>query len=310
MSATGSEGTASPEHAAATNVAPANAVEVRHARPEDASEVGQLLHTEFAGNVSVETFSTLFAHGWSPDGGSPGLVAEADGKIVGFLGTIHSSRTDATGETYRVCSLSSWYVRPSYRSVGLAMLLRVINQRDTAVVCLSPNQNAAPIYRKCGLVETSEGFDLYPPWIRHTSGGAGKYRVIKDRRIIRSLLSPRDQQIYDDHATSRCSHYVIAGATDNCYVVTKRRIGQTWPRLPITEVLYFSEGRAVYGNFGKLVRAICVAERVAGVAFDRALLGHERPSGALFRPRLRVGRGAQIQRAARDSLYSEMVIID
>jgi hypothetical protein len=176
---------------------------------------------------------------------------------------------------------------------------------------LSPNQNATPIYLKCGMRTISDGFELYP--VTAACRGIGTLRapnILTVPRAIRQNLPEAHQRILDDHLPYACRHYLVRDGLDVTYVVTKRRWRASFPQLPITEVLYVSDHTAFQRHFHYLVGRICVAERCVGMAVDRALLGGNVPKGGIFRARHRLGKGDDIELAARDSLYSEMVLLD
>ncbi len=290
---------------------PLAAGRIRPAVRADKDAVARMLASEFAHGVPAASFARLFEHAWSSED-RLGLVVEADSRVVGYLGTVYSDRVDASGRAYTVCSLSSWYVQPAYRSMGLALLLRTINQRGVSVVSLSPNQNAAPVYLKCGMTEISPGFELYPAWHGVTASASlfRGPRLLTNHREIRALLPAHEQRLLDDHAAYSCAHYAFVQEHSVAYLVTKRRVRQSFPRLPITEILYFSDQPLVWQYFPRIVAGLCVAERCVGVAVDRALLGIDVPPGGQLRSRLRVGKGPDIALAARDTLYSEMVLLD
>jgi hypothetical protein len=271
----------------------------------------ELLHRDFASYVPASTFRSLFQYAWKDDADSPAMVVEANGRIVGALGTLYSTRVDADGTSYRVCAISSWFVLAEYRMLGLALLMRVLNQRGVTIISTSPNQTALPINLKAGMAKISEGFHLYPGWLG--IGGlfrAPHARMVTDRAVVRRHLPAVEQRIFDDHAPYRCGHYVFETGGSVAYVVTKRRTRVGFPRVPISEVLYVTPGTLLMQHFPRVVRGIALHERSVGVAFDGALLGAEVPQGGRFRERIRVGKGPALAQAVRDSLYTEMVIFD
>jgi hypothetical protein len=292
------------------SVAPAS-TRIRAATDAASATVAALLHAEFAPVVSEQAFRRLAEYAWLSSPPDRGILIESDAEVAGYLGTLYSDRVTQSGEAYRVCSLSSWYVRAAHRSLGLAQLLRVTRQPAVTVMCLSPNLNASPIYEKCGFVQYSTGFQLYPPTLRALGGAkrGSRPRLLSSPADLHSVQTSEERRFASDHAGYGCRQYAVADALGVTCLTTMRRVRAGRIRVPLTEVIYSGSQGALLRNFAWVVRALCLAERSVGIAFDEPVLGAEAPKGARFRPRIRYGKGPHVSQAARDSLYSEMIML-
>ena len=91
----------------------------------------------------------LFQYPCKAEEASRGHVLLDGANAVGFIGTIFSPR-EIEGKTERFCHLSSWIVLPEYRSRSLALLASVARLEGYTVVCSTPSETSARLFRRFG----------------------------------------------------------------------------------------------------------------------------------------------------------------
>src|SRR5207245_9937820 len=98
---------------------------------------------------------------WS-DSPYRGYAIYADGKAVGFLGTIFSARPLA-GRMERVCSLSSWIVLKEYRHASLSLVTPILNLRDCTILNPTPSPVACALFSQLAFKPLESQPRVVPP---------------------------------------------------------------------------------------------------------------------------------------------------
>lgn len=148
-----------------------------HIRPvheRDINSIILLLHGYHDSRLSLEEWRRLFEHP-RPVKNQPnlGFVLESSDQLVGFVGAIYSERL-VEGRVERFCNLSSWYVRPEFRSYSIALLMAVLKQPGYTFTDLSSNQAYIPMKNRCGFRQLESYKLLCGPWL---------YRSLLERNI-------------------------------------------------------------------------------------------------------------------------------
>ena len=102
------------------------------------------------GNTKRETWKHIFSKSWEVPDDHCGYMLLVDDRVVGFYGTIFSTRV-VEGKKRRFCNLTSWVVEEKYRGRhGLRLLQKVLSMDDCILTVLSANEYAGKIYDKVG----------------------------------------------------------------------------------------------------------------------------------------------------------------
>ena len=161
----------------------------------------------------------LFSAPWS-DNPQRGFALYADGKAVGFIGTIFSKRRIA-GRVEPVCSLSSWIMLPDYRSEVLKLLMPILKLRDHNILNPTPSPVAYGIFSQLGFVPLESERLILPPLPdpRHR-GDARPDRSPPRRPTSRRQLTGEEAALYRDHSwCAAARHVLLRRGERRCYVV-------------------------------------------------------------------------------------------
>jgi hypothetical protein len=194
----------------------------------------------------------LFDYPWSTSA-TRGFALYADGKAVGFLGTILSER-EIAGRREKVCNPSSWIVLEEYRYAAMLLLRPLLQMlKDHVVVGLTPSPAAYALLAGIGLepLDTRQYVLLPAPGpiqLARTLSGS----VCLDPAVLRAELPEAERRFYDDHAASPVArHVLLRRGQRRCYLVATlgRKRG-----VPYADVQHVSD-RAFFWEHRLLVHA-------------------------------------------------------
>lgn len=161
----------------------------------DIDHVAELLHRHMNPKVPAEVFRRIMAYEWAGEKPHIGMVAEADGEIVGFHGNIYSTRwIDGAPRVFG--SFTSLYVHRDWRGHDLGLkMMRTYEQRpDITYTVFDPSKRVHGILESCGFR------DLDTHRIVWEQGGApGDVEVIGDIERIAPRVSAEEQRYLADH---------------------------------------------------------------------------------------------------------------
>jgi len=283
------------------------AIEVRAVGVEAFDDIHPLLLEFPTKKMSKEDWrSMLFTYPWS-DSPHRGYAVYADGKAVGFLGTIFSTRPLA-GRMERICSLSSWIVLKEYRHASLSVVTPVLKLRDFTILNPTPSPVAYEIFHKLGFQPLESERLIIPP-LPGPSEAARAFEgsIARSREVLESELTGDELAIYRDLSSCRVAQHVLLRRDGRkCYVVATpiHRKG-----IPFAEIQYIGD-RDFFWEHRILVHAALLrSTRAVGLWVDRRFAAGHRTPLALRWPAPRLYRPArkEITPDMIDGLYSEMM---
>ena len=180
-----------------------------------------------------------------------GRLLEANGKVVGVMLQIFSTREGATR-----CNLSSWCVDPDYRSYGHALHARAIARRDVVYLNISAAPHTLGALKALDYRRYSEGQFIFAPLL---SRGAANARVVEFTEDAAEAqgLSPVERRLLADHAALGC--VALIGVKDGAATPLVFQNRTIWRKLvPCLHVIYCrdpSDLAAFSGALGPLFRA-------------------------------------------------------
>lgn len=197
-----------------------------------------------------------------------GYLVERDGEAVGVLLALYRAVEDATGTHWR-CNLSSWYVKPEFRSLGT--LLDGFAMRDKAVtyVNVSPAPQTWAMHKARGFKTICAGQMLTLPWLgRHR----GRARPVSPETL--ALLPEAEARLVADHVSYGCLGLVWSdGATAGALLFQRRaikvlpgRLG--WLRFPGLQLVYHSPGLDLTACLGAVGRHLLLRRAMPWFVLD------------------------------------------
>jgi hypothetical protein len=248
----------------------------------------------------------LFAYRWS-DNPKRGFALYVDGKAVGFMGTLFSTRPLA-GRMEPVCSLSSWIVLPEHRDASIKLVTPILRLKDFTVLNPTPSPVAYDIFKKLGFVPLESERLVLPPLpgpgeaARAVTGSFTRARADLERE-----LSGEERKLYDDLSSCAVAqHVLLRRGLRKCYVVATpvHRRG-----VPFAEIQYIGDRDFFWDNRILAHAALFPSTFAAGLWVDKRFTTARRPPPAFRWPSLRLYRPTrkEIVPEMIDGLYSELM---
>ena len=181
----------------------------------------------------------LFSYPW-PAESRHGFGYYAEGKMVGFIGAIFSTR-QLDGRNERFCNLSTWIVRKEFRGTSILLTRRVIDQlAGHTLVGLTPAPTTRAVFARLGFLPLeTEQLLLFPLGSPRDLWRALRGSFTVSPRKLRSAMVGTDATIYRDLSPcSRIHHLLIANGGRQCYIVARR---EKYKRIPVAELLHVSD---------------------------------------------------------------------
>ncbi|MEO5989764.1 MAG: hypothetical protein ABIU54_07555 [Candidatus Eisenbacteria bacterium] len=251
----------------------------------------------------------LFDPPWPTPDVQRGFVMRDQGRVVGFLGTILSTRR--IGDHHRpFCHLSSWIVRESHRSAGFELVLPLLAMKHYTLVNLSPSPAAHEIFSGLGFEELEREQRLIPLF---TPPGAllrtSRVRIVLGATKVIPLLAGEERRIAVDMAGTQAALALLQWRKHHCLVIATSSSWRNGMRLATVE--YASDWDLAHEWTPRVAEAFrrslgTVGLRMAG-RHARGILqpfAVSRPleRSALYRPSDSLVRPQDV-----DGLYSERV---
>lgn len=249
--------------------------------------------------------SMLFTYPWW-DGPERGFALYADGKAVGFLGTIFSKRRiDGRDEVF--CNTSSWIVREEYRHASILLLKPVLAMRDCTILNWTPTDRAYQVFEKLGFRHL-ESLELLLPPIAHPRGFFGASST-SDPGVLQAELRGNDKALYD--ALLPCAnvcHLLVRVGSRRCYLIATKR---TYKRVPFAVVQYASDYDLFWKFRGAAHVGFALTMGVFGLSIDSRFAAGRKVGLSVPWPAKRLYRPARPETPpeAIDGLFSETMML-
>lgn len=290
--------------------APAPTVE--KVRAEDFEKVYPLLLDFNNPKITKTQWQRLFTNNWGFQKESCGYKLVAGDDIVGFVAYIFSMKL-INGKWENFCNLSSWIVKPEFRSSGIDLLYPMLDLKDYTITSLTPGAAGYKVMTKLFKLKILDGFEVIMPALPRVSALLRKnFKVItrrknQDERLIQ-LLSDHEGKIFRDHGKFDCHHVVIITEQGNLYLILKK----TYKRhLPFAKVYYINNPGLFLHHLEDIRCRVPLALKTVGIVVDsRFLQGKDIPckkTKNFYMPM--VYRSDHLQPHEVDYLYSEFFLL-
>ena len=281
-------------------------LEVRPVGIDDFDAIYPLLQSFGNQKMSRDDWrSMLFAYPWW-DGPERGFALYADGKPVGFLGTIFSNRRiDGRDEVF--CNTSSWIVREEFRHASLLLLKPVLAMQHCTIVNWTPTDRTYEIFKKFGF-RLLESFQVLLPPIAHPRGLLSASST-SDHAVLQTELHGDDRALYD--ALRPCAnvhHLLVRTGSRRCYLIATRG---AYKRVPFAVVQYASNYDLFWEYRGAAHLGFARAMGAIGLSIDGRFAAGRKLGLSVSWPAKRLYRPARPEtlREAIDGLFSESMTL-
>ncbi|MEM9050065.1 MAG: GNAT family N-acetyltransferase [Pseudomonadota bacterium] len=166
--------------------------QIRPATRADAAAVGAFLHAHMNGKIAPEVFARILDYGWEGAPGHRGMLAQADGAIVGYHGSVGSARW-IDGLARPCGSFSSLYVHKSARghNLGEEMMRALVGMTNVTYTVFNPSSRVQDLLERCGFVDLDD-----TRYVFFGQDAAGPVQISRDPGILARLI---DRRILEDH---------------------------------------------------------------------------------------------------------------
>lgn len=308
--------------------------------PADFAGLLPLLQTFDAPKMTrADWLEMLFFPKWRRAGDPWGYGLRRGHEFVGFIGTIYA-HTEVGGRPLRLCNLSSWVVRPAYRSHALALMHAALSDRGATYTSLTLIEASVRLFRRAGF-QTLEESALLLPLTSAARGGATRATPVFARAPRRKRMPGRSagrrsdagrgqrfhsaeegvigrgvdgdaREVFSSHRETRARHFWFRNGERSCYVLCTR-----WRlrHLPWSQVHYVSDPDFFRGEQGSIQRFIQRKMHTWGLLIDRRVLPgppprwaipHRLPQPRLYRP----AEGLALGPREVSGLYSEFMYLN
>lgn len=260
----------------------------------------------------------LFTYPWQSES-RHGFGYYADGKVVGFMGAIFSTR-QVGGRPERFCNLSTWIVKKEFRGTSILLTRRLMDELvGHTLVGFTPAPTTCAVFSRLGFVPLeSEQLLLFPLGGPRDLWGAmqGSFAV-SPGKVASGLAGAgageqsKDATIHKDLASCRRIHHILlTRGGRRCYIVARR---ETRKRLPVAELLYISDREFFWNNrllaHAGLFRATGTPVLAVDGRFADPRQGHHKLAVKVPRQRIYRPSRPEIGVTDIDGLYSELMIL-
>jgi hypothetical protein len=186
-------------------------VEIREVH-EDMIDAVKTFLADREGFRDLNGWKGLFNYSWKLPAYPYGYVITDNEEILAFVGTIFSQRL-IDGRDRICCNMNTWYVLEEHRPrmLALRILKPIISMTDVLITALSPGDLTVTVLERLGFKLLDEEQIAIPvtPAILPRFASSKRPLVLFDDPSLGQYLSEEDRQIFKDHSTLACKHFLI-----------------------------------------------------------------------------------------------------
>ncbi len=276
---------------------------------EDIGDASTFLNKHMNEKFSPAVWAGALQQNWFSNSPNCGFMLRGrDNGVVGVLCAIYS-RQLIQGCLESVCNLHSWVVLPEYRTKSILLVLAAIRQKGFHFTMFTPNQSGLEIfsYLKFKPLNSSVVPLLHTPWFRgagHTSVGAGS-----GGGIDVGLLSERDQQIYNDHASFSWLDSLVFRAGESYGFMLYRR--SKYKKLPSARIYFISNRELFFQCWGKIKNCLLLEYKLFSSIIETRFLPEKPPfSLPSFPSQKTFYLSETLGQLDIECIYSEIMVLD
>ncbi len=175
----------------------------------------------FDSKLSQDVWKTLFDYQWDRPSQYCGYGLFDDDTPVGYLGMLFSQRK-IEQQKHDFCNLTSWVVRPDYRSHSLSMMMPVMRLKDHTITDLSATDTVIKLSERLGFQQLDTTVCvLLPSPINLGRDDVRQHTFYRDAEIAGLELDSADSAIFEDHRPYKNCHQLViqAEGSNYCHVL-------------------------------------------------------------------------------------------
>lgn len=280
-------------------------VRIRQALAPDREGVSRYLHEKMNQRISIERWRGYTSGRWADDLPEFGVIAEDNGRMVGFLGVVYAKRVIA-GQSRTTGNLGAFFVERDYRGrgLGLDILGAIMARDDVTYTTFSSNPPARRLVLKAGMEQLDDRRLLWHPGSRPDTDA----EISSDVARFADRLPAPARQALTDHADLGLQSFVVCEPEGSvCLVILYVKLkGED---IAYHEVLHISDAAVFARQVGAFASRILPSGKAVLSVDSRFLDSAVEPDAAAEIPGPRYFRPAGLAPAEVDFLYSETVLL-
>jgi hypothetical protein len=289
-----------------------NTPTVEKVRAEDFKKVYPLLLDFNNPKITRTQWKRLFINYWNFQKEYCGYKLMLGDDTVGFIAYI-ISRKLINDKWENFCNISSWIVKPEYRSSSVDLLYPLLELKDYTIISFTPTAGAYKVETKLFKLKILDGCEVIIPALPRLSALLRKnFKVITRRKnqdeCFLQLLSDYEGEIFRDHGKFDCHHIVTTSNQGNLYMIFKRIYKR---HLPFAKLYYISNPGLFLHHLEDIRFRIPLSLKTAGIVVDSRFLQDMhipfKKTKNFYMPMLY--RSDHLQPYEVDYLYSEFFLL-
>ena len=273
----------------------------------DVPAVAAFLHHDLNTRVPAAAWAALLDPPWASAGPNKGFPLVWDEEMVGVYAAVYSVR-DYGRQQQAFCNLAAFCVREEFRAQSFQLMRALLAQKGLVFTDFSPSGNVPALNDRLGFVrlDNSTRLVVNAPWFAR-----GSARLTDDHSEIGRALQGADATVFADHRYAPAAHHLLVQDGPRYAYLVFRRDRRKRLRIFATP-LYVGGDRALLRSAWPRVMRHLARRGLVFTLAEHRLLGFV-PAGigaALRNPRPKMFKGADVDAAALDYLYSELDLVE
>ena len=285
---------------------------VEKVRAEDFEKVYPLLLDFNNPKITRTQWKRLFTDNWNFQKEYCGYKLVLGDEIVGFIAYILSKKL-INEKWENFCNLSSWIVKPEYRSSSVDLLYPLLELKDYTIISFTPSVGAYEVETRLFKLKIMDSYEVIIPALPRVSAlMKKKFKILArgknaDDQLLQ-LLSDYERKIFLDHGKFDCHHVVITSERGNLYMIFKRLYKR---HLSFAKLYYISNPGLFLHHLEDIRFRVPLTLKTAGIVVDSRFLQdrtiHFKKIKNFYMPMLY--RSDHLQPHEVDYLYSEFFLL-
>lgn len=286
---------------------------VEKARGEDFEKTYPLLRNFNNPKILRVQWKRLFTDNWNFQKDYCGYKLVHEKEIVGFIAYVLSKKL-INEKWENFCNISSWTVKPEYRSSSIDLLYPILELKDYSIISYTPSPGAYEIETKLFNLKILDSHEVIIPALPRLSAPMEmKFKMTtleanRNNERLLSLLPDYERQIFRDHEKFKCHHMLITSSKGVLYMIFKRIFKRN---LPFVKLYYVNNLRLFLSHLEGICFRVPLALKTVGIVVDSRFLQDRniscKKTKNFFMPMLY--RSDNLQPQDVDYLYSEFFLL-
>jgi hypothetical protein len=280
--------------------------------PGDFEDIYPLLLRFNNPHITKQQWQNLFIDHWNLKKGYCGYKMRHGEETVGFIAYI-LSRKFIRQRWEPFCNISSWIVKPEFRSNSIDLLYPLLELKDHTIISFTPTPGAYKVETKLFKLKVLDGAEVILPVLpKLPLGRKKKLKILTRNRhaddAILQHLTEEEKRIFQDHAAFDSTHVVVLAEQGTLYLILRRVYKR---HMPFVKLYYVNHLPLFQNNLEELRFRLPLAVKTCGIVVDSRFLSDKqvplKKTKSFYLPMLY--KSDRLQPHEVDYLYSEFFLL-